>query len=279
MIQRLSFQSHVLKLVLTSIAAIALILMGATNAFASSGYTSAVANLQHTPTGTAALHVGPHGYVLTVTVSLTGLAPNSTHPAHIHAGNSCAANGAIIYPLNNVVANAAGQASVTTIVRLSSPGIPATGWYINVHNGPTLATPNQAEAIACGVVSNTSGSSDVLTFLGPTPDANQSAYGYTHVSLNNETMTVNIMVTGLAPYSKHAAHIHAGNCYDTMQVLYDLSPLVADGNGVAMKTVTFHDVDISSIPQNAWDVNVHFSTNLTTQTGYDPILCGDVVPQ
>ncbi len=268
--------SRAIQAAIVSISVLLLMVAGgatATDVLANST-VAARANLQHTPTGTADLHVGSYGHELTVSISLTGLAPNSTHPAHIHAGNSCASNGAILYPLRNVVANEKGQASVTTVIHLSHAGIPASGWYINVHNGPTLKTPQQAYAISCGVVSNSSYSSDVLTALGPTPDPNQHSFGFTTLSLKDGKLTVHIMVTGLAAYSKHAAHIHAGDCFYTKQVLYDLSPLVANEDGVAYKTVTFKDVD--SIPAYGWDVNVHFSTNLSTQTGYDPILCGNV---
>ncbi len=265
------------RVLLASIASISvlLVLVGAgtpaTSVFATNSI-AARAVLQHTPTGTAALHV--EGRELTVSISLVGLAPNSTHPAHIHAGNSCASNGAILYPLKNVVANEKGQASVTTVIHLASSGIPVTGWYINVHNGPTLNTPQQAYAISCGVVYNSAHASDVLTTLGSTPDPNQHAFGFTRLSLKDGKLTVHIVVTGLAPYSAHAAHVHAGDCFYTKQVLYDLTPLVANGRGVADKIVTFKDVD--TIPAYGWDVNVHFSTNLSTQTGYDPILCGNV---
>jgi len=269
--------SRSIQATIVSIAMLLVMVGGAATAtdVLANGTVAGRANLQHTPTGTAELHVGSKGYELTVSISLTGLAPKSIHPAHIHIGNSCASNGAILYPLKNVVADAKGQASVTTVVHLSKPGIPTNGWYINVHNGPTLKTPQQAYAISCGVVSNTSGASDVLTALGPTPDPNQHSFGFTRLSLKNGKLRVNITVVGLAPYSSHAAHIHAGNCFYTKQVLYDLSPLVANGKGIATKTVTFKDVD--SIPANGWDVNVHFATNLSTQTGYDPILCGNVV--
>ena len=268
--------SRVVQAAIVSISVLLLIVAGgatSTDVFANST-VAARANLQHTPTGTADLHVGSQGYELTVSISLTGLAPNSTHPAHIHAGNSCASNGAILYSLKNVVANEKGQASVTTVIHLSHAGIPVSGWYINVHNGPTLNTLQQAYAISCGVVSNPTYSSDVLTALGPTPDPNQHSFGFTTLSLKDGKLTVHIIVTGLAAYSKHAAHVHAGDCFYTKQVLYDLSPLVANRNGVADKTVTFRGVN--SIPAYGWDVNVHFSTNLSTQTGYDPILCGNV---
>ena len=265
------------RLLLASIASISalLILVGvgatATSVFATSK-VAARANLEHAPTGTAKLH--EDGSELTVTISLLGLAPNSTHPAHIHVGNSCASNGAILYPLKNVVANEKGQASVTTIIHLSKYGIPATGWYINVHNGPTMATPAQAEAIACGVIYNPAYASDVSLALGSTPDPNQNATGFTRLYVKDGNLTVHITVYGLAPYSQHAAHVHAGDCFYTKQVLYDMTPLVANGRGVADKTVTFKGV--GSIPSYGWDVNVHFSTYLGNQTGYDPILCGNV---
>ncbi len=274
MVKKLFVSSRAMRSAIVGILAVLLLVAGISNALAN-GVVKGRADLQHTPTGTANLHADAHGHVLTVTISLTGLAPNSTHPAHIHAGNSCASNGAILYPLKNVVANARGEASVTSVVHLSKAGIPATGWYINVHNGPTLATPQQMYAIACGVISNASHAHDVLTFLGPTPDPNQSATGYTRLYIQDGKLVVHIIASGLAPNSKHMAHVHAGNCFYTKQVLFDLSPLVANAKGVANKTVTFNHVH--SIPASGWDVNVHLLENISTQTGYDPILCGNVV--
>jgi len=55
-----------------------------------------------------------------------------------------------------------------------------------------------------------------------------------------------------------------------------MTPLMADANGHAMKVSTF--AGVTSIPATGWDINVHYSTDLTTQTGYNPILCGNVVP-
>jgi hypothetical protein len=240
------------------------------------GGGNAVATLLHTPTGLAQLHYDSSSQQLTVSVWLMGLAPNSTHPAHIHLG-VCTSNGPIRYPLKNVVANAKGQAAMSTVLAGVAGGIPAGGWYLNVHNGPTLATPEQASAIACGVIFNPHRGNDVLTLLGATPDPNQHASGLTRLSLTGHDLTVSIDVTGLAPNSRHAAHVHAGTCFSSGGVLYDLSPLVADAQGHASKTVVFHDV--ASIPTLGWDVNVHLGTDLSTQTGYDPILCGVVLPQ
>lgn len=108
---------------------------------------------QSIPYGSALLVWTPQTRKLVVTISLTGLVPNSTHPSHIHLGN-CSLMGAIQYPLNNVVANGHGNALTTTLVSGVTTGIPASGWYINVHHGPTLATPEQMAPISCGNISN-----------------------------------------------------------------------------------------------------------------------------
>ncbi|GLV56054.1 hypothetical protein KDH_28980 [Dictyobacter sp. S3.2.2.5] len=212
---------------------------------------------------------------LTVTTSLVGLAPNSTHPAHIHQG-SCDHPSGILYALQNVVADAKGQGTTTTVIHNVAGGIPATGWSIVVHNGPNMQPADQHAHIACASVQNPQALTTVNTTLGPTLDANENATGTAHLQLNNGTLTVTLHVSGLAPNSQHAAHIHAGNCQATMQVLYDLSPLQSDSAGNASKTMTFSGV--AAIPSTGWDINVHYSTDLSTQTGYNPILCGNVVP-
>ena len=239
------------------------------------GSDDAFANLRHTPFGTATLTWDPQSENLTVTISLVGLAGNSTHPDHIHVGD-CDDNGPILYPLNNLVANAAGDAQATTVIPEVEGGIPASGWYINVHNGPTLATPAQAIPIACGNVHNANNAQTVETFLGATPSPNQAVSGSSILTLNNETLTVIVTVSGLVPGSVHPEHIHAGSCQSQSPgtIVYPLNNLVADQNGDATSTTVIKDVE--TIPQNAWYVNVHRSTNLTTQTGFDPIACGNV---
>ncbi len=239
------------------------------------GSNDAFANLRHTPFGTATLTWDPQSENLTVTISLVGLAGNSTHPDHIHVGD-CDDNGPILYPLNNLVANAAGDAQATTVIPEVEGGIPASGWYINVHNGPTLATPDEAIPIACGNVHNANNAQTVKTFLGATPSPNQAVSGSSILTLNNETLTVIVTVSGLVPGSVHPEHIHAGSCQSQSPgtIVYPLNNLVADQNGDATSTTVIKDVE--TIPQNAWYVNVHRSTDLTTQTGFDPIACGNV---
>ncbi|GAC1558413.1 MAG: hypothetical protein NVS9B9_13720 [Ktedonobacteraceae bacterium] len=239
----------------------------------------AFVHLRHTPFGIATLKWNPESENLTVTISLVGLAGNSTHPAHIHIGD-CDDNGAILYPLKDVVANAAGVATGSTVIHDVEGGIPANGWYINVHNGPTLATHAAAIAITCGNVhnSNTSLNNEqtVKASLGATLDPNQAVTGTTTLTLKHKTLTVTTTVSGLVPGSVHPAHIHAGSCQNQRpgSIVYSLNNLVADEHGDATSTTVIRDVE--TIPDDAWYVNVHNSTRLSTQSGFDPIACGNV---
>jgi hypothetical protein len=80
-----------------------------------------------------------------VLMQVSGLAPNSDHPTHIHRGSSCSAGGPILFQFPALHANAQGVAIMQTTIPAHS--IPATGWYINVHQGPGLDT-----SLACGLV-------------------------------------------------------------------------------------------------------------------------------
>jgi plastocyanin len=100
--------------------------------------------------GSIALNlIGPG--MLEVQVKLSGLAPNSVHPAHIHAG-TCEAGGPVVYPLNNLTADAQGNVTNTTIIN-GPPwlAIQSRGWFVNVHQGPTMSDVG-ATPIACGDV-------------------------------------------------------------------------------------------------------------------------------
>lgn len=236
----------------------------------------ASANLQHAPTGAAQLSYDGKAQTLTVKIALIGLAPKSTHPAHIHLG-SCQTSKTtdpIKYPLQNVVSNDVGQGgSITVVPNITS--IPATGWYINVHNGPNLDPADQFTPIACGNISNPHNTTQLTIPLGVTNFPNEDAHGTANLHVVNGKLIVVLSVQGLAPNTSHAAHIHIGSCASTGGVLYDMSPLQADASGFVSKVSTFNNVP--SIPASGWNINVHYTNDLSTQTGYNPILCGNVV--
>ncbi|MEO7022191.1 MAG: CHRD domain-containing protein [Ktedonobacteraceae bacterium] len=234
--------------------------------------------VQHTPHGSVDLRWNEDTKDLTVTIKLTGLAANSTHPAHIHAGD-CSVNGAILFPLNNVVADAAGATRSTTVLHNMQQGIPNSGWYINVHNGPTLGSADEAAPITCGNVHAPTKNEDgqrSFADLGTSIAPNQHSFGAAILFIQNGTLTVFVVANGLVPGSAHAAHIHLGSCERQVpgNVIHPLMSLVADQDGNAVSTTVIPNV--TSIPDSGWYVNIHRSTDLSTQTGFDPILCGNV---
>lgn len=243
-----------------------------------SGSTTATATLKHVPNGTADLSWDTTSHMLKVKIALVGLAPSSTHPSHIHTG-SCSNQGGVIYPLQPLVADAHGVASATTMVSVPK-GIPASGWYVNVHNGPGLSPSDQFLPIVCGDVSNSSASTTaaqsvhIALSAAPGASAGEKVSGTAQLSLTGTTLTVKLTLSGLEPNSAHAAHIHTGSCESQGAVVYPLMPVMADASGSATITTTINNV--SSIPGSGWYVNVHHSTALSTQTGFDPIACGNV---
>ena len=239
--------------------------------------------LKHVPTGTADLSWNPSSHALTVKISLVGLAPSSMHPSHIHTG-SCANQGNVIYPLTTLVADAHGVASATTVVNNVANGIPATGWYVNVHNGPGLSTNDQFLPIVCADVanSNTSASAAQSVHLmlqsAPPASAGETVSGMAQLTLSSTMLTIKLTLSGLEPNSMHAAHIHSGSCESQGPVVIPLTPVMADASGNATETTTVNlaNLNVTTIPPTGWYINVHHSTALSTQTGFDPIACGNV---
>jgi len=88
---------------------------------------------QH-PQGSAKLTYDPAKKALTVAATASGLVAGSEHAVHIHLG-SCGAQGAVKYPLDDLVASPTGAAETTTVIQNVDQAPPASGWYINVHLG------------------------------------------------------------------------------------------------------------------------------------------------
>jgi Cu/Zn superoxide dismutase len=87
-----------------------------------------------TPQGSATVAYDPQAKTITVTLTASGLTPGA-HAAHIHVG-SCASQGPVQYMLMDFVANAQGRivSQVRTVTGVTMP-VPATGWYLNLHQG------------------------------------------------------------------------------------------------------------------------------------------------
>ncbi len=246
--------------------------------------TTAEADLMHTPKGQTTLNWNPQTHVLRVVVVLSGLAPKSTHPAHIHVG-SCAVDAPVLYMLYPVVADAAGNGGSTTIINGVTGGIPASGWSINVHNGPGLtkssyAPKNQYLPLACGDLvngdTNRTHTQAIRATLHATFGVDQSAVGSSELWITNNTLYVRVTALNLQPGSTHMAHVHYGSCASQGGIAYNLVDLKANSMGVATSTTAIRGVN--AIPDHGWYINIHLGVgnDLKTQTGFDPILCGNV---
>jgi CHRD domain-containing protein len=96
--------------------------------------------------GTGTVVKGTGSFI--VTIKLTGMAPNSVHVSHVHAGG-CGQPGGIVYNLQSVTADSSGAATtISTLPALYS--VPTSGWYVNVHNGPDFTEAAYAPSISCG---------------------------------------------------------------------------------------------------------------------------------
>jgi hypothetical protein len=104
------------------------------------GSATLAATLSSGVTGSATL--AQSSETTSVTVTLSGMTPNSAHAGHIHRGGC---SGAIILPLGVLTADASGQGSVTATVNAA---IDAANWWIQYHTGDNPPGP----PIACGPV-------------------------------------------------------------------------------------------------------------------------------
>lgn len=239
----------------------------------------AFAQLEQTPYGEARLFWYPKTGFLKVSISLTGLAPNSTHPANIQQGD-CDGAGSLLYPLNHVVADASGNATATTFIPAVAGGIPASGWFINVHNGPSLATADQFTSVSCGSVTNDSMFSmqaqTVRVNLEPTSVLARGAFGNAYLALNGSTLTVVVNLQGLSPSSRHPVYIRTGSCQNQKpgRIVASLNDVVADANGSANSTTFI--MNVHNIPTRSWYISIHNTQDLSNQTGFNLISCGNV---
>jgi Cu/Zn superoxide dismutase len=87
-----------------------------------------------TPQGWASITYDPRAETISVTVNASGLTPGA-HAAHIHVG-SCESQGAVQYMLMDFTANADGRIAheTRTVTNVTTPP-PASGWYLNLHQG------------------------------------------------------------------------------------------------------------------------------------------------
>jgi hypothetical protein len=251
---------------------------------AAAGPTSGVALLAPQPSGTAELTWDPAtDNTLTVAVNVLGLVPANeggmkvaAYPASLNMG-SCTQRGNVVQQLPALMPDKNGTAKANATMKGVTGGIPANGWILVVESPAMNNTPGTA--LACGEVVNPQApgtmkqSTKVLIHGLTALNGGQSGTGAAQLSLSGTTLTVTIDLAGLPAGSKHEAHIHSGSCGAQGAVVHPLNPMTANSSGVVHEVTIIQNV--TSLPNN-WFINVHNSTDLTTQAGYQPVACGDV---
>ncbi|MCV7179337.1 CHRD domain-containing protein [Mycolicibacterium sphagni] len=112
---------------------------------------------QH-PQGSATLTYDPAKKTLSVSATVSGLVPGSGHAVHIHLG-SCDSQGAVKYPLTDLLASPNGSAAANTLIQNVDQAPPVSGWYINVHLGSASQIEQNGQPtlyfqpIVCGNIS------------------------------------------------------------------------------------------------------------------------------
>jgi hypothetical protein len=238
----------------------------------------ASAALEHVPVGSAQVKYDPNAHTLQVQYAFTGLAPNSTHPMHVHSGH-CYSPGPILYDLKTITADGAGNGSGTATASNVTTSEPSSGWYIDLHNGTGSSSFDQL-VLTCAAITGlvgvsgqpASGTIEFLEGVGP----NMTATGYAQFVDQNGTLTATVTAEGLEPGSTHPLFVRQGSCeQQSNTTFHGLYPLVANSTGSAKSTTQISGV--SSVPSETWYVIVYRGTNLDSYIDSAPILCGNVV--
>lgn len=238
----------------------------------------ASAALTHVPVGSADLAYDLNAHTLKVQYAFTGLAPNSTHPMHVHTGH-CVSPGPMLYDLKTITADASGNAASSVSVSNVTTDQPSSGWYIDVHNGTGTSTFDQL-VLTCANITGLKGPSgqpatgtvEFLEGVGP----NMTATGYAQFSDQNGVLLVTVTAAGLEPGSSHPLFVRKGTCeQQSNTTFHGLYPLTGDSSGAAKSTTQI--TGVAGVPSESWYVIAYRGTNLDSYIDAAPILCGNVV--
>jgi hypothetical protein len=188
--------------------------------------------------------------------------------------------GAIVYTLSPLVANSVGAATSETTINNVPQALPTHGLYVNIHNGPTLNTPAEADSIACGNIGTPDASTaSVHVDLQGTVDPDGSVHGNTHFQVSQSSLVVTMTLSGLVPNSEHISHIHLGTCASQGDIVYMLQTIKANAQGNATTITTIKNPNLKQLTSSPMYVNVHEAgtmDGMSKQQGFDPITCGDM---
>ena len=235
-----------------------------------SGHQYRLEGIRTSAAGT--IHVTTSGNTTNVELTITGLAAFSSHVAHVYGG-TCQQPGAILYALNQVVADANGASDTKTEIQAKYP--PTFGsWFVAVHAGPDMQGANATNLLCGNLAAAAPGQS-------PSPAGQQfplngiktNASGHITVSSDGTSTTIEVVVSGLNPDSSHVSHIHSGTCSRQGGILFALNQVVADGTGAADTRTTIQ----TKFPpaSGTWYVVVHAGPDMQGANA-TYLLCGNL---
>lgn len=235
------------------------------------------------PSGTVALSWDSQTKNVTAKLQMSGFTPGSSHAMHIHQG-SCAAQGNVLVPFPDVVADSTGAIDTTVTSVQPSPSGLAPGTLLNIHLAPSdqLGSPDSLGYTPISCADITPATSTTLT-MAPLPQPGQHPQGSATLTYDpaKKTLSVTTTASGLPAGTAHAVHVHLGSCQSQGAVKYPLDDLVASPSGTAEATTVIQNVD-QAPPASGWYVNVHLgSMSQIQQNGqptlyFQPIICGNV---
>ncbi len=99
------------------------------------------------------------------------------------------------------------------------------------------------------------------------------ASGTIALTKTSNTMTIEVVITGLAPDSAHVSHVHTGSCQKQGGIIFALNQVIADGTGAAdtKSTVQAHYPPASG----HWYVVVHAGPDMQGANA-NYLLCGNL---
>ena len=99
------------------------------------------------------------------------------------------------------------------------------------------------------------------------------ASGTIALTKTSNTMTLEVVITGLAPDSAHVSHVHTGTCQKQGGIILALNQVIADGTGAAdtKTTVQAHYPPASG----HWYVVVHAGPDMQGANA-NYLLCGNL---
>ena len=102
----------------------------------------------------------------------------------------------------------------------------------------------------------------------------QTAKGKAVLKQRTGALSVELRVSGLAPGSWHAVHIHSGSCAVQGPVVLPFPDIYADERGVAKLVTTLPTDAAANFVAANYYINVHAATAAT-----EGIACGDITPK